>query len=244
MGLIDEQFTKTPFYGVHRMMVSLKRLGYQVGEKLVRRLMRKMGLEAIYPKPKTSRKHSEHKIYPYLLRDVEITRPNQVWGSDITYVRLLHGFAYLAAIIDWFSRYVLAWRLSNTLEAIFCVDCLEEALEYGQPEIFNTDQGSQFTSAEFTGKLQEHKIDISMDGRGRVFDNIFTERLWRSVKYENIYIKGYQAIPEAKAGLKEYFGFYNTERPHESLGDQTPWEIYSGLGRLDLLLKTIVLSKP
>jgi putative transposase len=242
MNLIDEQFTRMPFYGVPKMMAYLKRLGHEVGEKRVRRLMRQMGLIAIYPKPKTSWKHPEHKIYPYLLRDVEVTRPNQVWTADITYVRLLCGFAYLVAIIDWFSRYVLAWRLSNTLEAAFCIECLEEALEYGSPEIFNTDQGSQFTSGEFTKRLLEKKIAISMDGRGRVFDNIFVERLWRSVKYENVYIKGYQTIPEAQVGLTDYFKLYNTERLHEALGYQTPWEIYSGLGRLDLLLTTSILK--
>jgi putative transposase len=242
MNLIDEQFTKMPFYGVPRMTAYLKRLGHKVGEKRVRRLMRQMGLIAIYPKPKTSRKHPEHKVYPYLLRDVVVSRPNQVWAADITYIRLLRGFAYLVAIIDWFSRYVLAWRLSNTLEAGFCIECLEEAAEYGNPEIFNTDQGSQFTSAEFTKRLADKRIAISMDGRGRVFDNIFVERLWRSVKYENVYIKGYQTIPEAKMGLAEYFKLYNTERLHEALNYQTPWEVYSGLGRLDLLLKTGILK--
>jgi len=242
MNLIDEQFTKMPFYGVPRMTAHLKRLGHGVGEKRVRRLMRQMGLMAIYPGPKTSKKQPEHKIYPYLLRDVEVTRPNQVWAADITYIRLLRGFAYLVAIMDWFSRYVVAWRLSNTLEAGFCIECLEEALEYGNPETFNTDQGSQFTSGEFTKRLLDRKIAISMDGRGRVFDNIFVERLWRSVKYENVYIKGYQTIPEAKMGLAEYFGLYNTERLHESLDYQTPWEVYSGLGRLDLLLATGILK--
>jgi putative transposase len=186
-----------------------------LGDKRVRRLMRHMGLIAIYPKTKTSWKHPEHKIYPYLLRDVEVTRPNQVWAADITYVRLLRGFAYLVAIIDWFSRYVLAWHLSNTLEAAFCIECLEEALEYGSPEIFNTDQGSQFTSLEFSKRLLDRKIAISMDGRGRVFDNIFVERLWRRVKYESGYIKGYQTIPEAQAGLTDYFKLYNSERLHE-----------------------------
>ena len=196
--MIDEQYTLMPFYGVPRMTAHLKRLGYAVGEKLTRRLMRDMGLEAIYPKPKTSRKHSGHKVYPYLLRDVEVARPNQVWATDITYIRLMRGFAYLVAIMDWFSRYVISWRLSNNLEVAFCLECLDEALEYRQPEIFNSDQGSQFTSLDFTGRLLENRISISMDGRGRVFDNIFVERLWRSVKYENVYIQGYQIIPEAR----------------------------------------------
>jgi putative transposase len=228
MDLIDEQFTLMPFYGVPRMTAYLKRLGYAVGPDRVRKLMRRMGLEAIYPKPKTSRKHPEHKVYPYLLKGVKITRPNQVWAADITYVRLMKGFAYLVAIMDWFSRYVLAWRLSNTLEADFCVECLEHALEYGAPEIFNSDQGSQFTGNHFTGVLLKCGIDISMDGRGRVFDNIFVERLWRSVKYENVYIQGYQMIPEARSGLGQYFDLYNLNRLHESLEYHTPWEVYTG----------------
>jgi len=234
MHLIDEQFTLMPYYGVPRMTAHLKRQGEAVGEKRVRRLMRQMGLYAIYPKPKTSRSHPEHKIFPYLLREVEVTRPNQVWAADITYIRLQRGFAYLVAIMDWFSRYVLAWRLSNTLETVSCLECLEEALRYGRPDIFNTDQGSQFTSLDFTGLLLERDIDISMDGRGRVFDNIFVERLWRSVKYENVYIKGYQLIPEATTGLGEYFRLYNTIRLHESLNYQTPWEVYSGLGQPEI----------
>jgi putative transposase len=232
MHLIDEQFTLTPFYGVPKMTAALKRLGEAVGERRVRRLMRQMGLYAIYPKPRTSQPHPEHKIFPYLLREVEVTRPNQVWAADITYIRLLHGFAYLVAIMDWFSRYVLAWRLSNNMEADFCIECLEEALEHGCPDIFNTDQGSQFTSLDFTGLLLGRDIAVSMDGRGRVFDNIFVERLWRSVKYENVYIHGYQIIPEAKIGLGDYFKLYNNVRLHESLGYQTPWEVYSGMGRL------------
>ena len=233
MDLIDERFTQMPFYGVPRMTAHLKRLGYKVGPDRVRKLMRQMGLQAIYPGPKTSRKHPEHKVYPYLLKGLDINRPNQVWAADITYIRLLRGFAYLVAVMDWFSRYVLAWRLSNTLEADFCVECLEQALEFGIPEIFNTDQGSQFTGNDFTGVLLDQEIDISMDGRGRVFDNIFVERLWRSVKYENVYIQGYQEIPEARLGLKEYFDLYNIERLHESLGYQTPWEIYSGFAVLN-----------
>lgn len=234
MNLIDAQFTLMPFYGVPRMTAYLRRLGFPVGPDRVRRLMRQMGLQAIYPRPKTSRPHPEHKVYPYLLRGVEIIRPNQVWATDITYIRLQRGFAYLVAIMDWFSRYVLTWRLSATLEAGFCVECLKEALEsYGFPEIFNTDQGSQFTSNDFTGLLLDRGIDISMDGRGRVFDNIFVERLWRSVKYENVYIHGYQSVPEARTGLSEYFDLYDFQRLHESLDYRTPWEVYSGIGTLN-----------
>ena len=235
MNLIDGRFTLMPFYGVPRMTAYLKRQGEAVGKKRVRRLMRQMGLYAIYPKPKTSQAHPEHKIFPYLLRGVEVIRPNQVWAADITYIRLLHGFAYLVAIMDWFSRYVLAWRLSNNMEADFCIECLEEALRHGRPDIFNTDQGSQFTSLEFTGCLLKAGIDISMDGRGRVFDNIFVERLWRSVKYEDVYIHGYQVIPEAKTGLGKYFRLYNVDRQHESLNYLTPWEVYSGLGQLQIV---------
>ena len=226
------------------MTAYLKRLGYRVGKKRVRRLMRQMGLQAIYPKPKTSRKHPEHKIYPYLLKGLEITRPNQVWAADITYIRLRQGFAYLVAIMDWFSRYVLAWRLSNTLEADFCVDCLGQALEYSTPEIFNTDQGSQFTSGAFTGALLDQGIAISMDGCGRVFDNIFVERLWRSVKYENVYIYEYRTIPEARRGLKQYFDLYNLERLHESLNYQTPWEVYSGIEYFETTTSDLLISTP
>ena len=234
MNLIDEQFTRTPFYGVPRMTAHLKRLGFTtVGPDRVRKLMRQMGLQAIYPGPKTSKPHPEHTVYPYRLRDLEIIRPNQVWATDITYIRLLRGFAYLVAIMDWFSRYVLSWRLSTTLEADFCVECLLEALEkYGCPNIFNSDQGSQFTSSDFTGALLKQGILISMDGRGRVFDNIFVERLWRSVKYENVYIQDYQAVPEARTGLGEYFDLYDFQRLHESLDYNTPWEIYSGIRSL------------
>ena len=210
MNLLDAQYTKTPFYGVRRMKEFLQRSGYEVGKDRIRTLLRRMGLMAVYPKLKTSKPHPGHKIYPYLLKDVEIIRPNQVWSTDITYIRLAQGFAYLVAVIDWHSRYVLSWRLSNSLEADFCLETLKEALDYGKPEIFNTDQGSQFTSETFTGLLLECGITISMDGKGRVFDNIFVERLWRSVKYENVYLRGYQTIPEARQGLKQYFDFYNT----------------------------------
>jgi putative transposase len=225
---IDEQFMKDPC-GVIKMMHYLRRLGHYAGEKLIRRLMRSMNLLAIYPKPRLSQKHPEHRIYPYLLKGVEIVRANQVWATDITYIQLARGFCYLVAIMDWFSRYVLAWRLSNTLDASFCVECLEEALGYGKPDIFNNDQGVQFTSNEFTQKLLDNKIRISMDGRGRVFDNIFIERLWRTVKYGNIYVHEYPMMIDAKNGLRTYFNVYNTERLHQSLEYQTPWEVYSGL---------------
>lgn len=225
---IDKQFMEDPC-GVIKMMKYLRRLGHSAGEKLVRRLMRSMNLLAIYPKPRLSQKHPQHKIYPYLLRGVEILRINQVWATDITYIQLARGFCYLVAVMDWFSRYVLAWRLSNTLDASFCVECLEDALTYGTPGIFNSDQGVQFTSADFTQKLLDKKIRISMDGRGRVFDNIFIERLWRTVKYNNIYVHEYPTMTDAKDGLRKYFNFYNTERIHQSLDYQTPWEVYSGL---------------
>lgn len=211
------------------MMNYLRRLGHQVGEKLVRRLMRTMDLIAIYPKPNLSRKHPEHKIYPYLLKGLDIVRSNQVWCTDITYIQLPKGFCYLVAIMDWFSRYVLSWRVSNTLDTDFCVECLQEAFDYGRPDIFNSDQGSQFTSKVFTEKLLDKNVRISMDGRGRVFDNIFIERLWRTVKYNNIYIQDYQTITDVREGLKIYFNSYDMERLHQSLGYQTPWEVYSGL---------------
>jgi len=227
MNLLDEQYTKTPFYGVRNMTTYLRDKGYAVGKDHVRTLLRKMGLTAVFPKPNLSKPHPENRIYPYLLRDMEILRPNQVWCADITYIRLAHGFVYLVAILDWYSRYVLSWRLSNSLEADFCVEALREAIEkYGAPDVFNTDQGTQFTSQEFIGILVSNNISISMDGRGRCLDNIFVERLWRSVKYENVYLKGYQTIPEARAGLTEYFEFYNKERYHQSLDHKTPWLVY------------------
>lgn len=225
---IDQQFLKDAC-GVIKMKEYLRRLGHTVGDKLVRRLMRSMNLMAIYPKPNLSKPHPEHKIYPYLLKGLKIIRPNQVWAADITYIQLVRGFCYLAAIIDWFSRYVLSWRLSNTLEADFCVECVEEALSYGRPDIFNSDQGVQFTSKDFTQKLLDKQVRISMDGRGRVFDNIFIERLWRTVKYSNIYVKEYETVKDAREGLKMYFPNYNTERIHQSLGYRTPWEVYTGL---------------
>jgi putative transposase len=225
--LIDEQYTRRPFYGSRRMVVFLKQAGHEVNRKRVQRLMRQMGLAGMAPGPNTSRPHPEHRIYPYRLRGVAVVRPNQVWSTDITYIRLERGFAYLVAIIDWYSRKVLSWRLSNSMEAQFCVDCLEEALRvYGRPEVFNSDQGSQFTSTAFTDVLKREGVTISMDGRGRALDNIFVERLWRTLKYEDIYLKGYVNLPELLLGLTEYFAFYNGERPHQCLGNRPPDEVY------------------
>lgn len=232
MCLIDEEYTRHPFYGSRRMVVFLGRQGYIVNRKRVQRLMRVMALAGMAPGPATSKPHPAHRIYPYLLRGVAVSRPNQVWSTDITYVRLARGFVYLVAIIDWYSRRVLAWRISNSMDTTFCVDCLEQALDqYGSPEIFNSDQGSQFTSEAFTSVLKRECIAISMDGRGRALDNIFVERLWRSLKYEDIYLKSYSTVAELTLGLMEYFTFYNSERPHQSLGDQTPDEVYAaGVG--------------
>lgn len=227
LELIDAQYTRRPFYGSRRMVLYLEEQGHAVNRKRVQRLMRVLGLAGMAPGANTSRPHPQHKIYPYLLRGVAVVRPNQVWSTDITYIRLAHGFAYLVAILDWYSRRVLAWRVSNTLEAEFCVDCLEDALRiHGRPEIFNSDQGSQFTSEAFTGVLKREGIAISMDGRGRALDNIFVERLWRTVKYEDIYLKGYASLLELRLGLTEYFAFYNGERPHQSLGNRTPDAVY------------------
>jgi len=226
MELIDAQYTKTPFYGVVRVTEWLRRQGYRVNEKRIRRLMRLMGLEAIYPKPRLSKAHPEHRKYPYLLRDLEITRPDQVWCTDITYVRIHRGFAYLVAIMDWYSRYVVAWEMDITLEPGFCIQALNRALSDGRCEIFNSDQGSQFTSEGFTGRLEQEGIRISMDGRGRVFDNIFVERLWRTVKYEEVYLKSYRNVREAAQEIARYFDFYNHERFHKSLGQRTPAEVY------------------
>ena len=228
LRLIDEQYTRRPFYGSRKMVSFLETQGHWVNRKRVQRLMRIMGLAGMAPGPNTSRPHPQHKVYPYLLRGVVVARPNQVWSTDITYIRLAHGFAYLVAVIDWYSRRVLSWRISNTMDTTFCVDCLEEALQrYGDPEIFNTDQGSQFTSESFTGVLKARGIAISMDGRGRALDNIFVERLWRSVKYEDVYLKGYSNTMELMIGLTEYFVFYNGERPHQSLGNRTPAAVYT-----------------
>ena len=226
MRLIDEQYTRTPFYGMRRMTAGLQHQGYRVNRKRVGRLMRIMGLEAIYPKPRLSRPGEVPKRYPYLLKNMIIERPNQVWSTDITYIRLEHGFVYLVAIMDWFSRYVLSWELSNTLDSFFCIATLERALENAKPGIFNSDQGSQFTCEDFTDRLEQKSIRISWDGRGRCWDNIFVERLWRSVKYEEVYLKDYQSVAEATQGLGAYFTFYNTERPHQSLGYKTPEQAF------------------
>lgn len=230
--LIDEEYTRHPLYGTRRMVVFLLTVGHTVNRKRVRRLMRLMGLAGMAPGPNTSRPHPEHKVYPYLLRGVPVVRPNQVWSTDVTYLRLARGFVYLVAVIDWYSRRVLSWRISNSMEAVFCVDCLEDAIRsYGKPDIFNSDQGSQFTSVAFTGVLEREGIVISMDGRGRVVDNIFVERLWRNVKYEDGYLKGYATMGELMVGLSQYFAFYNGERPHQSLGNQTPDVVYrTGVG--------------
>lgn len=226
MRRIDQQYTKTPFYGWPRLTAQLRRDGYAVKPKRVRRLMQQMGLQALYPKPRTSHKAAGATIYPYLLRDLEIVRPNQVWSADITYVPMVGGFMYLVAILDWFSRYVLAWELSNSLEGSFCEQALQRALDLGQPEIFNTDQGVQFTAGSFSAALEAAGVRISMDGRGRVFDNIFVERLWRTVKYEDIYPNDYATVPALKTGLDKYFTFYNQERLHQSLGYRTPAEVH------------------
>jgi len=226
MRLIDEQYTRTPFYGWPRMTASLQRAGYPVNHKRIQRLMRLMGLQAVYPKPRTTIPTAGHQVYPYLLRDLEIVRVGQVWCADITYIPMHRGFMYLVAIMDWFSRYVLAWQLSNTLDGQFCLDALDQALQLGTPEIFNTDQGVQFTALAFTSRLAAAGIRISMDGRGRVLDNIFVERLWRSVKYEDIYLKDYASVPELHTGLHSYFQFYDYVRPHQSLGYRTPAEVH------------------
>ena len=231
MRRLDEQYTETPFYGVERMTASLRRQGLRIGHNRVRRLLRLMGLEALYPKPRLSVPGGpEHRIYPYLLRGLRIERPNQVWSADITYIRLSQGFVYLMAILDWFSRYVLSWSLSTTLDAWFCVQALREALRIATPEIFNTDQGSQFTSGEWLGELTAAGIAISMDGRGRAFDNIFTERLWRSVKYEEVYPKSYGTAAEAWQNLRGYFHLYNQERLHQALDYRTPAEVHFAVG--------------
>jgi putative transposase len=226
MELIDYEYTKHPFYGTRRMRTFLERKGYQVNRKRIIRLMRLMELEAIYPKPNLSKPRVQDKKYPYLLRNMEISAPNQVWATDITYIPLKGGFLYLTVIMDWFTRYILSWRLSNTLDVGFCLEALEEALTIATPSIFNSDQGSQYTSKEFTGALKQRGIQISMDGKGRAFDNIFVERLWRTIKYEEVYLKKYEAGVEARQGLSEYLKFYNVERPHQVLNNQTPQEMY------------------
>jgi putative transposase len=226
MKLIDRQYLATPFYGARKIAAWLKSQGKRANRKRVQRLMRLMGLKAIYRSPRTSKPAPGHKIYPYLLKGMKITRPNQVWAADITYIPMTRGFLYLVAIIDWYSRYVLSWKLSNTLDADFCVEALEEALKKGKPEIFNTDQGSQFTGEAFTRLLKQHGIRISMDGKGSYNDNLFIERLWRSVKYEEVYLKAYQDGREARISLGNYFRFYNVERPHQTHGYRTPAEVY------------------
>ena len=226
MRLLDEQYTRTPFYGIGKMTAWLRTQGHEVNHKRVARLLRQMSLMAVYPAPRLSQPGEPAVRYPYLLRGLSIERANQVWSTDITYIRLQRGFLYLVAIIDWFSRYVLAWRTSITLETAFCLEALDQALERARPEIFNNDQGSQCTSTAFTGRLQAAGIRISWDGRGRALDNIFVERLWRSVKYEEVYLKDYQAVSDAEHGLKAYFQFYNQERLHQALEYQTPGQVY------------------
>ena len=226
MALMDRQYLKTPFYGSRKMKAWLLQQGYLVSRKRVRRLMRLMGLEAIYRRPNTSKPAPGHRIFPYLLKGVEVNRADQVWAADITYIPMAKGFLYLVAIMDWHSRHVLAWKLSNTMDTSFCVAALEEALGKGRPEIFNTDQGSQFTSEAFTQTLQEQRVQVSMDGKGRYLDNIFVERLWRSIKYEEVYLKAYQTVAEARTGINAYLEFYNRQRPHQALGYRTPAEVY------------------
>lgn len=228
MNELDELYTRMPFYGSRRMTAELRNRGYEVNRKRVSRLMGVMGLEAIYPKRNLSKPAPGHKIYPYLLRDVEIVRPDQVWSTDITYIRMRGGFLYLVAVIDWFSRYVLSWELSNTMTAEFCVAALERALRCGRPEVFNSDQGSQFTSDDFTKVVLDSGAKMSMDGRGRALDNVFVERLWRSVKYEEVYLKDYDTVPVAIQSLAAYFRFYNTLRLHQSLDYKTPEAVYLG----------------
>lgn len=224
---IDAEYTRHPFYGSRKMTVYLCGMGHLINRKRIQRLMGILGLAGMAPGPNTSRPHPQHKIYPYLLRGLDVIRPNQVWSTDITYIRLARGFVYLVAVMDWYSRKVLSWQLSNTLDGGFCVDCLEQALQtFGTPEIFNTDQGCQFTADAFTGVLKAHGISISMDGRGRALDNVFVERLWRDVKHEDIYLKGYVTVPEVQSGLTEYMVFRNSERTHQSLNYSTPDVVY------------------
>jgi putative transposase len=226
MRLIDEQYLQRPFFGSRRMALWLASVGHAVNRKRVQRLMRLMGIEAVYPKPRTTHHNPQHCVFPYLLRDVEIVRPDQVWSTDITYVPMRRGFMYLTAVIDWYSRYVLSWELSNSLEGSFCLEALEAALAQGRPEIFNTDQGVQYTANAFTSRLQQAEVLISMDGRGRALDNVFIERLWRSVKQECLYLHGFDTVPELTQGLSDYFDFYRYERPHQALDYCTPAEVY------------------
>lgn len=226
MRAIDEEYLKHPFYGRRRMTFAMRSKGFLIGSKKIRSMMKHMGLEAIYPKPNLSKPNKMHKKYPYLLKQVIINRPNQVWAGDITYIPMPKGFGYLFAIIDWYSRYVISWELSNLLDTDFCIQALQTGFIKEKPEIFNTDQGVQFTSIQFTEELKKNGVQISMDGKGRAFDNIFIERLWRSVKYEDIYPKDYENLLEVQEGLKEYFNFYNKERPHQSLDYRTPEDVY------------------
>jgi len=242
MRLLDEQYTSTPFYGSRRMVIALGEQGWKVNRKRVQRLMPQMGIEAIYPKPRLSDPAPGHRIYPYRLRGMVITRPNQVWSTDITYIRMRNGFVYLVAILDWFSRYVVDWEVSITLDTSFCLSTLDRALEKAKPEIFNSDQGSQFTSAEFTRRLEDARVLISMDGRGRALDNIFTERLWRTVKYEEVYLKDYTGVLDAIGNLKAYFRFYNRQRPHQALNYQTPEAVYFGVNATKTAMLRIGLA--
>lgn len=226
MKAIDKEFLEHPYYGRRKMTIAVLRQGFHVGQKKIRTTMQLMGLEAVYPKPNLSIANKEHKKFPYLLRGLVVKHPNQAWAADITYVPLAAGFGYLFAIIDWFSRYVIDWELSNLLDSEFCIKALERSLSKKQPDIFNTDQGVQFTSNKFTQPLENKSIKISMDGKGRALDNVFVERLWRSVKYEDIYLKSYECLKDVKTGLKDYFLFYNEKRPHQSLGYKTPAEVY------------------
>jgi putative transposase len=233
MSLIDKEYTRHPFYGTRKMRDFLQRKGYKMNRKRVQRLMRRMGLESIAPKKRTTVPGKDHKIYPYLLRGLEVNYSNQVWCSDITYIRLRGGFVYLTVVMDWYSRYVLSWEISVTMEESFCVSALERGLRcYSPPEIFNTDQGSQYTGSAFTGVLNDHGMRISMDGKGRAMDNIMVERLWRTVKYEDIYTRDYESVEELVKGLREYFEFYNNERPHQTFGGRTPAEVYWGASEL------------
>jgi len=227
MRVIDEQYLRCPFFGSRQMTDWLRQQRYVVNRKRVRRLMRQMDLEAIYPKPRTTVPGAGHKVYPYLLRGLEITRPNQVLAADITYIPLAHGFLYLVAILDWYSRFVVSCRLSNSLDESFCLEALDEALALAEPEIVNTDQGVQFTGRAWTGRLEQAGIQVSMDGKGRALDNVFVERLWRTVKYEEVYLKAYESATDCRSGLFSYLAFYNRERPHSSLGGRTPWQVYT-----------------
>ena len=242
MKLIDKGDLERPFYGSRRMGIWLKKQGYSVNRKRVRRLMQVIGLRAIYRRPGTSKPGLGHKVYPYLLRGMKIIRPNQVWAADITYIPMARGFLYLVVIMDWYSRYVLSWRLSNTLDVDFCVEALEEALRKGRPEIFNTDQGSQFTSEAFTGLLKQQGIQISMDGKGSYRDNLFVERLWRSVKYEEVYLRAYQDGRDARIRIGEYLRFYNTQRPHQALEYRTPAEVFTSGTEEDLVQSRTTLA--